>query len=181
MRQNPHWVWLLGAALFGCASDPWRGCTLCLQSSRLPGLQRQADLRAPLLASAPHCAPMETIGLPDEPESVDDLDAILDTGRTCGPDGHAHAVPACPALAERRFQVLSGPKPSGSAPWCGEAAAACPNQNVLITAKGGDPLLLEFYDDPSSHRAGPLTTCTDGSKLGTCYYRLGGVSQALRL
>jgi hypothetical protein len=181
IRFGSAWVWLFGATALGCASDPWRGCTLCQQSSRLPGLQRQADPGPPALASAPHCAKVATSGLADEPETVDDLDALLDRGRVCGPDGHADAVHVCPPLTTHGYKLVAGPAASGVTPTCGAGAAACPNQSLTIQKQGADPIVLEFYDDPSSHRAAALATCADGAKLGTCYYRLGGLSQALRL
>jgi len=172
---------LLGATL-GCSSaDPWRGCTLCLQTGLVPGLQRAADPKPPLLAAEPHCAPLPSTGLPDEPESVDDLDALLGRGRVCGPSGQLSTSHPCTSLGDHGWRVVSGPTPNGSRPYCGAATPACPNQSLTITRKGADPLLVEFYDDPSSHRSALATNCAGGRDLSPCYYRLGHIAIAMRL
>jgi hypothetical protein len=175
-------VSVLALSVWGCgAADPFRGCKLCVASGVLPGLERQADPGSPKLDAKPHCAVVATPGLPDEPESADDLDSILGTGLICGPDGKAQAVPECPALAERGWKA-SKPVPSGTPPICGELAAMCPNQKVVLEREDEDPLELEFYDDPSFHRPPSRAVCpVDNAKLHICYYRLGQARVLVRL
>ena len=170
------------SALVACGvAEPFRGCKLCITSGYLPGLQRQADPGPPILDAKPHCEIVERSGLPDEPESADDLDSLLGTGLTCGPDGKAHPVPECPVLADRGWKA-SKPVPSGTPLVCGEKASMCPNQKVVIERQDQDPIVLEFYDDPSFHRPAAKAVCpTDKKQLKTCYYRLGQARVLVRM
>lgn len=182
MKQCLPVILLLLVATACCsAPDPWRGCTLALRTGYLPGLQRAADSTGPKLQPVPHCALQPGPGLPDEPEAVDDLDALLGRGRVCGPNGQLNPSRPCTSLAAHDWHVTSGPTPNQSTPYCSAATAACPNQTLVIAREGVDPLQLEFYDDPSSHRSAELTNCAGGKDLSPCYYRLGHIAVAVRL
>jgi hypothetical protein len=164
------------------APDPWRGCRLALVSGQAPLLQRQSDLVGEPALSAPHCAPQPTSnGLPDEPEAVDDLDALLDRGSVCGPDGKAHVQHACSNLAAHGLRVGSGPTALQTPPTCGAGSAACPNQRLVLTRTNDAAIELEFYDDPSSHRPPASASCMKPADVKPCYYRLGRVSTLVRL
>lgn len=173
----------LFALALGCSStpDPWRGCALSVRTGFVPALQRAADKDAPKLAATPHCAVVPGPGLPDEPEAVDDLDALLGRGRVCGPDGQLNPSHPCTSLADHGWQVTLGPTANGAKPYCSEATAACPNQSLTIANERAGSLLLEFYDDPSSHRSAEMTNCAGGRDLSPCYYRLGHIAVAVRL
>jgi len=175
-------VLMLLTATLGCsAPDPWRGCTLALHTGHLPALQRAGEKDAPSLAPTPHYAALAGPGLPDEPEAVDDLDALLGRGRVCGPNGQLNGSQPCTALTTHGWQVTAGPTVNGSKPYCSQATSTCPNQSLTIAREGVDPLLLEFYDDPSSHRSAEMTSCAGGRDLSPCYYRLGHIAVAVRL
>jgi hypothetical protein len=182
VKQCFQLVILLLAATPGCsAPEPWRGCTLALHTGYLPGLQRAAENTQPKLLAAPHCSPLPGPGLPDEPEAVDDLDSLLGRGRVCGPSGQLSSSRPCGPLPIHDWHVTAGPTPNNSPPYCGAATAECPNQTLVIAREGVDPLQLEFYDDPSSHRSAELTNCAGGRDLSPCYYRLGHITVAVRL
>jgi hypothetical protein len=174
----------LGLLLIGCASnnkEPWRGCRLSFDSARLAGLQRQADPGPPTLLAQAHCERLPTDGVKDEAESVDDLDALLDRGRVCVSGNRLAPSHACPSLAAAGWKVVAGPLPSNAPASCRSSAATCPNQTLTIARAGGDPLLLEFYDDPSGHRTAQQIDCKGGETLSPCYYRLGRVAVDMRL
>ena len=192
MRRRGSWLFLFivasqSALVSACcapakapATEPWRGCRLHFDGAGLPGLQRQADSGPPALAKAPHCEHLSTDGVRDEAESVDDLDALLDRGRVCVSGNRLGAVHACPSLAKAGWKVVSGPVPSGQAASCSNAPPNCPNQVLRITRADGDPLLLEFYDDPSGHPSAEQHACQGGETLSPCYYRLGRISGDVR-
>ena len=112
---------------------------------------------------------------------MDDLDALLDRGRVCVSGNRLAPSHACPSLASAGWKVVSGPLPSGAPASCSDAPAECPNQALTIARAGGDPLLLEFYDDPSGHRTAEQIACTGGETLSLCYYRLGRITVDMRL
>jgi len=174
-------VLIVGVSACGGA-DPWRGCKLSLDSGRAPVLERQSDIVGLAPLGAPHCAPQPTSGdLPDEPEAVDDLDALLDRGVVCGPDGKPQVQHACSNLGAHGLRVDAGPVALQTPPTCGVGAAACPNQRLVLVRAGGESIELEFYDDPSSHRPPGSAPCLKPADVKACYYRLGRVSTHVRL
>lgn len=148
----------------------------------LPALQRQADPGPPRSTREPHCAPSASSGgLPDEPEAVDDLDAVLGRGLVCGPSGHASVQAVCPTLASHGWTLAAEPAAVSGPPTCSAAPVTCPNRLLRLVKADQEPLELEFYDDPSSHRPPAASQCPDGHTLSPCYYRLGRVSTQERL
>ena len=184
-------LWLLfGACACACACagtggavrEPWRGCKIGWETHKLPALQRQADPGPGRATTEPHCAPSASSGgLPDEPEAVDDLDAVLGQGLVCGPDGRASVQAVCPSLASHGWKLAAQPTAVSGAPTCSAAPATCPNRQLTIVKADEEPIELEFYDDPSSHRPPALSKCPDGHALSACYYRLGRASTQERL
>jgi hypothetical protein len=184
MKPRHFVLWILVAApgaMGACGPprppEPWRGCLIVGAQGMLPALQRQADPGPPPLQKAPHCAPLASAGgLPDEPEAVDDLDAVLDRGRVCGPSGDGQIQHVCPKPLAHGWQLAGPPEATGQPPTCSDAPASCPNMKLTLRKEGAPPLELEFYDDPSSHRPPELAKCHGGEVMSTCYYRLGKAS-----
>ena len=104
----------------------------------------------------------------DRCEDVDDLDALLGRGKSCGPGGWT-AVTACPVYATERIkeQELNGP------PVCG---GGCPSMAVSFREASGSVTHVTFYDDPGCHPES--SPC--GASARSCYYRVLSVTSELR-
>lgn len=104
----------------------------------------------------------------DRCEDVDDLDALLGRGQSCGPGGMT-PVSACPVYEAKRVREEKLTSP----PSC---AGGCPNVEVSFREKSGSLTRVTLYDDPACH-PGP-SPC--GGAARPCYYRVLNVTAELR-
>jgi len=149
-------------------------CSIRVESaSALPRLYREANAEGPSLGSPSLLCdvPLDARSPADECASVDDLDALLDTGRACGPAG-AERQHVCPSFDRARIERL----PSASIDTA-PCANACPNVEVAIRERSGTVTRVVFYDDPACH-----TEAEPGCEAAAhvCYYRVLAASSDLR-
>jgi hypothetical protein len=106
----------------------------------------------------------------DRCEAVDDLSALLGTGKVCGPDGVAPQS-VCPKYAAERIDRET---PAVTTPVC---SGGCENVQIAVREVSGTVTRIVFYDDPLCHTAAE-PACPGAEHA--CYYRVLSVESALR-
>lgn len=164
----------------GCCSapavPPSDSREVCLirteQDSGLPRLYRRANAQSLNLGPARNLCnvPKEGRPLADRCEDVDDLSALLGTGRVCGPSG-AGPQSVCPGYPASRLRREA---PASSAPLC---AGGCENVQIAMHEASGSVTRVLFYDDPACHSAADPGCPGAGH---ACYYRVLALTSELR-
>ena len=171
--------WLLLAA--ACASSP---SVVSLQAARqvcviqatgtpgLPRFYRRANASSLNLGPARLLcdAPLAGRPLADRCEAVDELDALLGTGKVYGPSG-SEVQQVCPIYASDRLRLET---PVPSTPVC---SGGCDNRQLVVRERSGSVTRLVFYDDPACHA--PADPACPGSER-RCYYRVYSLTSELR-
>jgi hypothetical protein len=155
------------------ASDSREVCLIRTENdSGLPRLYRRANAHTLNLGPARNlCSvPKEGRPLADRCEDVDDLSALLGTGKVCGPSGSGtqSVCPGYPADRLRREAAVQ------SAPTC---AGGCENVQIAIHELSGSVTRVLFYDDPACHSAAD-PGCPGADHA--CYYRVLALTSELR-
>lgn len=155
------------------ATDSRDVCLIRVEKEEgLPRLYRRANAHSTKLGPAPNlCAvPDKDRAIADRCEDVDDLSALLGTGKVCGPSG-VGAQHSCPRYSPDRIRREV---PASSAPLC---AGACENVQIAIHELSGSVTRVLFYDDPGCHRAAQ-PDCPGSEQ--PCYYRVLALTSELR-
>jgi hypothetical protein len=149
-------------------------CAVVSSQASLPRLYRRANAQTRNLGPAQKVCdvPLAARPLADRCEDVDDLSALLGTGRVCGPAG-VGPQEVCPRYAAER--IRQEPASLTEAP-CG--AAACPNVQVAVHELSGTVTRVVLYDDPLCHTAVAEPACAGAEHR--CYYRVLAVTSELR-
>lgn len=139
----------------------------------LPRLYRMANAHARTLGPAKNLCqvPLGERDIADQCEAVDDLSALLGTGKVCGPMG-VSTQKVCPVYSDQRLERVE--QPSIVHPLCENA---CPNVEVVFREASGTATRVTFYDDPLCHRE--AEPGCEGSEQ-RCYYRVLAVTSELR-
>ena len=137
----------------------------------LPRLYRRGNASAQLGPGRNLCGVPEA-GRPigDRCEDVDDLAALLGTGKACGPNG-VEPQSFCPGYSAERLRSEPAALPG---PLC---RGACPNRQIALHEASGSVTRVLFYDDPACHKA--AAAGCDGAEH-VCYYRVLAVVSELR-
>jgi len=114
--------------------------------------------------------PKEGRPLGDRCEDVDELAALLGTGKVCGPNG-VEPQSVCPGYSADRLRSEPASVPTPICP------GACPNQQIALHEASGSVTRVLFYDDPACHRAAE-PGCEGAEHV--CYYRVLAVTSELR-
>lgn len=177
VRASGLWAVLAMAGCCGPKAPVARDvCAVRSEPQALPRLYRTATAetlegREQSPASLLCDVPREQRKLADRCEDVDDLNALLGTGKVCAPSGLSPQR-VCPSydasrITQRAF--TDAPRPCH--------ASACPNVEFAIREASGTVSKFTFYDDPSCHSA-PEPGC-EGAEH-TCYYRVFAITSELR-
>lgn len=166
------------AASAGCSSAPpnvgsREVCVIRTEADMgLPRLYRRANAGTQNLGPAPNVCgvPANERKMADRCEEVDDLSALLGTGKVCGPSGVGSQL-VCPRYAEGR--VRQEP-PALTKPPC---EGACDNVQIAITESSGSVTRVVFYDDPACHTTADPACPDTGHR---CYYRVLALTSELR-
>jgi hypothetical protein len=155
------------------ASDSREVCLIQTEKeSGVPRLYRRANAQSKNLGPGRNLCGVAKEGRPlaDRCEDVDDLSALLGTGKVCGPDG-AGSQAVCPRYAAERVRRET---PASSAPLC---TGGCENVQISIREASGSVTRVLFYDDPACHSS-PDPACPGTEHA--CYYRVLAVTSELR-
>jgi hypothetical protein len=155
------------------ASDSREVCLIRTEKEQgLPRLYRRANAQSLNLGAARSLCgvPKEGRPLADRCEEVDDLSALLGTGKVCGPGG-VGSQPVCPSYSAERIRSEA---PASSAPLC---SGGCANVQIAVHEPSGSVTRIVFYDDPACHRA--AEPGCEGSEHA-CYYRVLALTSELR-
>jgi hypothetical protein len=167
---------MLSATATGCGGNQPALREVCtIHTEREPGLPR---LYRRANAGTLNLGPAQLLcGVPkqdrkpaDRCEDVDDLSALLGTGKVCGPMG-TESQAVCPRYADDRLQPEAPTQPAAP------CAGACDNRQIVVREASGTATRVLFYDDPECHSAGdPL--CPGSAR--PCYYRVLSITSELR-
>lgn len=156
-------------------TDPREVCVVRFEpEGGLPRLYRRANASQLTLGPAPLVCGLEKKDRKqaDRCEDVDDLNALLGTGKVCGPMGVGDQ-PGCPTYARERLERES---PALDKPPC-SAADVCENVQVAVREASGTVTRILFYDDPICHTERQVGC--EGAEH-RCYYRVLALTSELR-
>lgn len=177
MSAKVKWTRLLIVTFFttgcGTTAGPREVCIVHTEpEAGLPRLYRRANANALNLGAAQLLCGVarKDRKLADRCEDVDDVSALLGTGKVCGPMG-TEAQALCPRFGSERLQqeepaLITAPCSGG-----------CPNRQVAVLEASNTVTRILFYDDPECHSA-DNPACPRSEKR--CYYRVLSVTTELR-